>query len=91
MLPAAFAAMMPVRIYPACATLEYASMRFTLVCEIAMMFPTIMDRAASTAIASRSGATCPSTSGANTRRKAAKAADLPPVDMRPLTIVGAPS
>ena len=47
-MPACPATVTPVRMNPACATLEYASIRLMSVCDSAMTAPTTMLRAAST-------------------------------------------
>ena len=71
--------------------LEYASIRFRLVCAIAIMFPTTIDAAARSA--RTSAVVLPA--GSKVRRKTAanapKAAVFAPVAMRPVTTVGAPS
>ena len=46
--PASLPAITPVRMKPACATAEYASMRLTSVCVTAVTVPTTMVRMATT-------------------------------------------
>ena len=74
-----------------CAMLEYASMRFTLVCASATMLPPVMVIAASTAkTAAQSSASGPSAETI-TRRMAANAAAFGATDMNAVAGVGAPS
>ena len=89
--PMRFPATTPARMYPACAMLEYASMRLILVWDTATIFPRIIDAAAMSAITSLSVGSAFSAKGLKTRRNPENAAALPPVAMKPLTVVGAPS
>ena len=77
--------------YPVCAMLEYASIRFVFVCARATMLPPVMVKAARmarTALQSTpSGPSAPTSS----RRIAAKAAAFGPTDMKAVAGVGAPS
>ena len=71
--------------------LEYASIRLTLDCDTATMFPATIEVAATTASTSRSAGCVRRTAGVKMRRNPANAAAFPPVDMKALTVVGAPS
>src|SRR5215475_4237411 len=71
--------------------LEYASIRLTLVCTTPTTVPTII---VAPAIHESTGIHCDwsgSNGERNTRTNAANAAALTPVDMKAVTIVGAPS
>ncbi len=71
--------------------LEYASIRFTLLCATPTTVPRIIVNAASAATIGAQSARNGSKADRNTRANAAKAAALTPVDMNPVTIAGAPS
>ncbi len=71
--------------------LEYASIRFTLVCATPTTLPTIIVRAAITESTGIHCAWSGSSGERNTRANAAKAAAFTPVDMKAVTMVGAPS
>ena len=71
--------------------LEYASMRFTLVCAIAATFPTVIVSAAITESSMFQSAWIGPNATKKVRRNAAKAAALGPADMNAVMGVGAPS
>ena len=71
--------------------LEYASMRFTLVCATPTTVPTIIVAAAITQTTAAQSARSGSNADRNTRANAANAAAFTPVDMKPVTAGGAPS
>src|SRR5688572_8438181 len=71
--------------------LEYASMRLRLVCATPTTVPTIMVAAAIHHSTGAQSAIIGSRPLRNTRTNAAIAAALTPVDMKPVTTVGAPS
>src|SRR5918994_5192827 len=89
--PTWLAATRPTRRYPPCAMLEYASMRFRLVCATPTTVPTIIVAAAIHHSTGAHSAIIGSRPLRNTRTNAATAAALTPVDMKPVTTVGAPS
>src|ERR687898_3486132 len=71
--------------------LEYASIRFRFDCATPTTVPTIMVRMASAQMTGVQSARSGSSAERNTRANAAKAAAFTPVDMKPVTTVGAPS
>ncbi len=71
--------------------LEYASMRFRLVCATPTTVPTIIVARQSTHRTGAQSAIIGSRPVRNTRTNAAIAAALTPVDMKPVTTAGAPS
>ena len=71
--------------------LEYASMRLRLVCATPTTVPTIIVAAATHHSTGAQSAIIGSRPFRNTRTNAAIAAALTPVDMKPVTTVGAPS
>src|SRR5918999_6172049 len=71
--------------------LEYASMRFTLLWTTPTTVPTIIVTAAMAASTGTQCAWSGSNACRNTRTNAANAAAFTPVDMKAVTIVGAPS
>ena len=71
--------------------LEYASMRFRLLCATPTTVPSTI---VAIAMSATTGAHSPlngSNAERNTRANAANAAAFTPVDMKPVTIAGAPS
>src|SRR5688572_20994830 len=90
-LPTEFAATRPTSRYPPCAMLEYASMRFRLLCATPTTVPRIIVAAATQATSGAQSVLKGSNAERNTRVKAANAATLTPVDMNPVTMAGAPS
>src|SRR5207248_11706624 len=77
--------------YPVCAMLEYASIRFTFGCASATTFPAVMVIAASTAKTADQSNTSDPIPETSTRRIAANAAAFGPTDMKAVAGVGAPS
>src|SRR4030095_8763059 len=71
--------------------LEYASIRFRFVCATPTTVPRIIVAAAITHTIGAQSALNGSNEERNTRANAANAAALTPVDMKPVTIAGAPS
>src|SRR5690349_16671544 len=71
--------------------LEYASMRFTLVCATPTTVPMIIVAAATTHRTGLQSGCIDSNEVRNTRANAANAAAFTPVDMKPVTGGGAPS
>src|SRR6185295_13841095 len=71
--------------------LEYASIRFTLVCATPTRVPPIIVAAAIAQTTGLQWGRIGSKAERNTRTNAAKAAALTPVDMKPVTAGGAPS
>ncbi len=71
--------------------LEYASIRFRLVCATPTTVPRIIVAAAIQATSGAQSALNGSNADRKTRANAANAAALTPVDMKPVTIAGAPS
>src|SRR5687767_15964462 len=71
--------------------LEYASMRFRLLCATPTTVPRIIVAAAMTATTGAQSARNGSKEERNTRANDANAAALTPVDMNPVTMAGAPS
>ena len=71
--------------------LEYASIRFRLVCATPSTVPTIIVAAATTQSTGAQSVIIGSSAERNTRANAAIAAALTPVDMKPVTTAGAPS
>src|SRR5829696_7340437 len=71
--------------------LEYASIRFKFDCATPTTVPTIMVRMASAQMTGVQSARSGSSAERNTRTNAAMAAAFTPVDMKPVTTVGAPS
>src|SRR3954468_13776349 len=71
--------------------LEYASMRLRLLCATPTTVPRIIVRAASAATMGAQSPLNGSKDERKTRANAAKAAALTPVDMKPVTMAGAPS
>ena len=71
--------------------LEYASIRFRLLCATPTTVPRIIVAAASSQMIGAQSALNGSNADRNTRAKAANAAALTPVDMKPVTTAGAPS
>src|SRR5829696_6054662 len=79
-----------IRIYPACAILEYASRRLIFVCAIATTFPRIIVRAASAHRMPVMSTEMEGNAVANTRSSAANPAIFAPEDMNAVTAEGAP-
>ena len=71
--------------------LEYASMRFRLVCDTPTTVPTTIVSTAMPHSTGAQSATIGASAERNTRAKAATAAAFTPVDMKPVTTAGAPS
>ena len=71
--------------------LEYASMRLTLLCATPTVVPSTIVATASAETIGAHSACMGSKADRNTRMNAAKAAAFTPVDMKPVTSVGAPS
>src|SRR5882672_2123133 len=71
--------------------LEYASIRFRLVCATPTTVPRIIVAAAMTQMMGAQSALNGSNEERNTRANAANAAAFTPVDMKPVTMAGAPS
>ena len=71
--------------------LEYASIRFRFVCATPTTVPRIIVAAAITQTTGAQSALNGSNAERNTRAKAANAAAFTPVDMKPVTMAGAPS
>src|SRR5436305_6002606 len=71
--------------------LEYASMRLMFVCATPTTVPTIIVAAAIAQTSTHHSLRSGSNADRNTRAKAANAAALTPVDMKPVTAGGAPS
>src|SRR5690348_1487372 len=71
--------------------LEYASMRLRLLCATPTTVPRIIVNAARTATIGAQSPLNGSNDDRKTRANAANAAALTPVDMKPVTIAGAPS
>ena len=78
------------RMKPACATLEYASMRFTSVCAIASTLPTTIETAESAATAGRRSHCRATNATSSTRTSPTKTATLVAADMNAVTGLGAP-
>src|SRR6185436_1716167 len=89
-MPAWPAAVTPVRMNPACVTLEYASIRLMSVWDSAMTDPTTMLTAASTQMNGVQSHCSGANDTLNTRSSAANAATLVAADMYAVTGVGAP-
>src|SRR5438046_2339712 len=89
-MPSWLAAVMPVRMNPAWATLEYASIRFTSVWAMASTDPTTMVTAARTQMNGVQSHESGWKATSNTRMKAANAATLVAADMYAVIGVGAP-
>ena len=89
--PAAASAAMPMRRYPACPMLEYASSRLMLVCAMASRLPTTIVTAARATMMSRHSDAAGMNPSANSRMNSAKAAALEPTARYAVTGVGAPS
>ena len=70
--------------------LEYASIRLTLDCATPTTVPTIIVRPAMAETTGTQSTRSGSSAVRNTRTKAANAAAFTPVDMKPVTSVGAP-
>ena len=75
---------------PAWAMLEYASMRFTLVCAIARMLPTTIETAARPHTTGAQSHASAWNATSSTRISAANAATFVAADMNAVTGVGAP-
>src|SRR4029079_3402483 len=90
-LPIWLAATRPTSRYPPWAMLEYASIRLRLLCATHTTVPRIIAAAASHEPNGAPSAVNGSKDERNTRANAANAAALTPVDMKPVTIAGAPS
>src|SRR6266480_3116760 len=75
---------------PACATLEYASIRFTSVCAVASSDPTTIDTADRTQMNGVQSHASGLNAVSNTRISAANAAIFVAADMNAVTGVGAP-
>src|SRR3954462_10846122 len=71
--------------------LEYASIRFRFVCATPTTVPRIIVAAAMTQTIGDQSALNGSNDDRNTRANAANAAAFTPVDMKPVTMAGAPS
>src|SRR5262245_21613576 len=71
--------------------LEYASMRLRLVCATPTTVPRIIVATATVAITGAHSPLNGSNADRNTRANAANAAAFTPVDMKPVTMAGAPS
>ena len=89
--PSIVPAAIPESIYPACAMLEYASIRLIFVCAIATILPRIIDAAARRAMSSFTRPPIKSNVRMNMVINAANAAAFTPVDINAVTGVGAPS
>ncbi len=70
--------------------LEYASMRLTLLCATPTIEPTSIVATAMPHSTGAQSARTASNADRNTRTNAANAAAFTPVDMKPVTTVGAP-
>src|SRR5437763_16848215 len=89
-MPSWFAAVRPVRMNPACATLEYASIRLTSVWAMASTEPTTMVTAARAQMNGVQSHDSGWNATSNTRMNAANAATLVAADMYAVMGVGAP-
>src|SRR5690606_41857145 len=88
--PGWLAAARPTGGRPACGMRDYASIRLTLDCTTPATVPTIIVRNATVVSAGIQCACIGSNAQRNTRTNAANAAALTPVDMKPVTRIGAP-
>src|SRR3954463_13511122 len=89
-IPDCPAAVTPVRMNPAWATLEYASIRLMSVCDSAITAPTTMLNAASTQMNGVQSHCSGANATLNTRSSAANAATFVAADIYAVTGVGAP-